>query len=116
MVACAAVWALVQGLGSPEALGAAICSYGVIPGELLGRVPAGTQIPLGQGLACELGESPRWVTLITSMFMHGGWFHVVGNMWFLWVFGNNIEDAMGHGRFVVFYLVTGVAAALTQVA
>src|SRR5256885_5024845 len=48
------------------------------------------------------------------MFLHSGWLHIIGNMWFLWVFGNNIEDSMGHGRFVVFYLLCGVAAAATQ--
>jgi membrane associated rhomboid family serine protease len=50
------------------------------------------------------------------MFMHGGWMHLVGNMWFLWLFGNNVEDAMGHARFVVFYLLCGIAAAALQVA
>jgi membrane associated rhomboid family serine protease len=50
------------------------------------------------------------------MFLHGSWFHIIGNMWFLWIFGNNVEDAMGHFRFVVFYLLCGVAAALAQVA
>jgi membrane associated rhomboid family serine protease len=49
------------------------------------------------------------------MFMHGGWFHIVGNMWFLWIFGNNVEDIMGRARYVVFYLLCGLAAALTQV-
>jgi membrane associated rhomboid family serine protease len=53
--------------------------------------------------------------VITSMFLHGSWMHLLGNMWFLWIFGNNIEDSMGHGRFVVFYLLCGVAAALLQV-
>jgi membrane associated rhomboid family serine protease len=50
------------------------------------------------------------------MFLHGGWFHLIGNMWFLWVFGNNVEDSMGHIRFVVFYLLCGLAAAALQVA
>jgi membrane associated rhomboid family serine protease len=50
------------------------------------------------------------------MFLHGGWMHLIGNMWFLWIFGNNIEDSMGHVRFVVFYLLCGIAAALLQVA
>jgi len=57
---------------------------------------------------------PHWSTLLTSMFMHGGWFHLITNMWFFWVFGNNIEDSMGHGRGVVFYLLCGLAAASTQ--
>ena len=53
--------------------------------------------------------------LITSMFLHGGWMHMLGNMWFLWIFGDNIEDILGHAKFLVFYLVCGVAAGLTQV-
>ena len=54
-------------------------------------------------------------TLITSMFLHGGWMHVIGNMWYLWIFGDNVEDRVGHGRFMVFYLLCGMAAALGQV-
>ena len=55
-------------------------------------------------------------TLITSMFLHGGWMHVIGNMWYLWIFGDNVEDRVGHGRFIIFYLLCGIAAALGQVA
>jgi membrane associated rhomboid family serine protease len=55
-------------------------------------------------------------TLVTSMFLHGGWMHVIGNMWYLWIFGDNVEDRMGHGRFVVFYLLCGFAAAFGQMA
>jgi membrane associated rhomboid family serine protease len=55
-------------------------------------------------------------TLITSMFLHGSWFHVIGNMWYLWIFGDNVEDRLGHGRFVAFYLLCGIAAALGHVA
>jgi membrane associated rhomboid family serine protease len=54
-------------------------------------------------------------TLITSMFLHGSWMHVIGNMWYLWIFGDNVEDRLGHGRFIVFYLLCGTAAALGQV-
>jgi membrane associated rhomboid family serine protease len=54
-------------------------------------------------------------TLITSMFLHGSWSHVLGNMWYLWIFGDNVEDRLGHGRFIVFYLGCGIAAALGQV-
>ena len=57
-----------------------------------------------------------WPTLITSMFLHGSWSHVIGNMWYLWVFGDNVEDRVGHGRFIFFYLLCGIAAALGQVA
>lgn len=60
------------------------------------------------GVAFALG------TTVFSMFLHGGWLHLIGNMWFLWVFGDNVEDALGHLRYLVFYLVCGVAAALTQ--
>src|SRR5580765_3954672 len=55
-------------------------------------------------------------TLITSMFLHGSWSHVIGNMWYLWIFGDNVEDRMGHGRFLLFYLLCGIAAAFGQVA
>ena len=54
-------------------------------------------------------------TLISSMFLHGGWSHVIGNMWYLWIFGDNIEDRLGHGRFIVFYLLCGITAALGQI-
>src|SRR5262245_55105911 len=54
-------------------------------------------------------------TLITSMFLHGSWSHVIGNMWYLWIFGDNVEDRLGHGRFVVFYLLCGIAAAMGQI-
>ena len=65
------------------------------------------------------GVVPRYLsapTLITSMFLHGSWMHVIGNMWYLWIFGDNVEDRLGHGRFIVFYLMCGIAAALGQVA
>jgi rhomboid family protein len=55
-------------------------------------------------------------TLVSSMFLHGSWMHVIGNMWYLWIFGDNIEDRMGHGRFLVFYLLCGIGAALGHVA
>jgi membrane associated rhomboid family serine protease len=55
-----------------------------------------------------------FLTPITSMFMHGGWLHIIGNMWFLWIFGDNVEDVLGRWRFVLFYLMGGLAAALLQ--
>ena len=54
------------------------------------------------------------LNIFTSMFLHGGWLHVLGNMWFLWIFGDNIEDILGHGKYLLFYLLCGVAAGLTQ--
>jgi membrane associated rhomboid family serine protease len=59
-------------------------------------------------------QAPAWLTLLTSMFMHGGLLHLLGNMLFLWIFGNNIEDSMGRVRFVLFYLAGGVVALLAQ--
>src|SRR4051812_22118274 len=56
-----------------------------------------------------------WPTLITSKFLHGSWSHVIGNMWYLWIFGDNVEDRLGHGRFIVFYLLCGFAAAFGQI-
>ncbi|HYT04978.1 MAG TPA: rhomboid family intramembrane serine protease [Gemmatimonadales bacterium] len=109
-------WLFVQGAGASEPLARSVCQLGLIPAEVLGRAPAGTTVPLGQGLECVLTAEPHFSTILTSMFMHGGWLHIIGNMWFLWVFGNNIEDSMGHTRFVVFYLLCGVAAAATQMA
>jgi membrane associated rhomboid family serine protease len=104
-----ACWALVQGLGFGPRLAMSVCQLGAIPGELLGTVAAGTVVDLG-GLSCVIEAEPDWATVITSMFMHGGWLHLLGNMWFLWVFGDNVEDAMGHTRFALFYLLCGLAA------
>jgi membrane associated rhomboid family serine protease len=56
----------------------------------------------------------HFLNILTSMFLHGGWMHVLGNMWFLWIFGDNIEDILGHGKFLVFYVVCGIVAAFTQ--
>ncbi len=108
------VWVFVQGAGAVESLAKSVCELGLVPGEVLRTVPPGTAVPLGPGLQCVLTGDPHWWTVVTSMFLHGGWLHIIGNMWFLWVFGNNIEDSMGHGRFVVFYLLCGVAAAGAQ--
>jgi membrane associated rhomboid family serine protease len=107
-------WFLVQGFGTEPSLSRSVCQLGVIPGELLGTVPAGTTVPLGPNASCRIGEQARWATLFTSMFMHGGWFHLIGNMWFLAVFGDNVEDSMGRGRFALFYVLCGLAAALAE--
>lgn len=103
-------WVFVQGLGMEPALSASVCRYGMVPGDLLRTLPPGSFFPIAPGLVCQLGGTPAWYTLFTSMFMHGGWLHIIGNMWFLWVFGNSVEDAMGHLRFLVFYLICGLAA------
>jgi membrane associated rhomboid family serine protease len=108
-------WLLVQGAGTPTALAASVCNFGLIPGELTLSVPPGTRFPITDRLACVTDEGRQTVTLLTSMFLHGSWMHLLGNMWFLWLFGNNIEDSMTRPRFVAFYLLTGIAAAMMQV-
>jgi rhomboid family protein len=110
------VWLLVQGAGSTLPLARSVCNLGLIPGELTGLLPPGARFPMGEGLVCVTDPGPQASHLITSMFLHGSWMHLLGNMWFLWIFGNNIEDSMGRPRFVVFYLLCGLAAALLQVA
>ena len=111
----ALTWAFVQGLGAPGPLAESLCLYGLIPGDLLGTVAPGTRQPLSDTLVCVLDGSGSGTSIITSMFMHGGWFHIIGNMWFLWVFGDNVEDVMGPVRFVLFYLLCGLGAAGAQV-
>ncbi len=111
----ALAWIFIQGFGSDFSLAASICQYGLIPGELLGTAAPRTKVPLGGGLACVLAPGASGWSVITSMFMHGGWFHIIGNMWFLAIFGDNVEDALGTWRFILFYLLCGVAAAALQV-
>lgn len=89
----------------PRAQEAAVYSWGMIPAVLLGEA----RLPV------ELARVPPVATLVTSMFLHGGWGHLLGNMLYLWIFGNNIEDRLGHGRFVLFYLACGLAAAGSQI-
>lgn len=109
------VWFVLQGFGSEQALARSLCLHGLIPGDLLGHVSMGTEVPLGQGLVCRIDGNGSWFSVLSSMFMHAGWFHIAGNMWFLWIFGDNVEDAMGTVRFVIFYLLCGFAAAAAQV-
>jgi len=113
---CAAAWILVQGAGAALPLASSVCNLGLIPGELTGQAAVGTSFPIGQGLACVTDPGRQPLNVLTSMFLHGSWMHLLGNMWFLWLFGNNIEDSMTRPRFVVFYLLCGLAAALLQVA
>jgi len=108
-------WLVVQGAGSDLPLAKSVCNLGLIPGELTGLLPPGRGFPLGPGLACVTDPGRQVSHLFTSMFLHGGWMHLIGNMWFLWIFGNNVEDSMGRLRFIAFYLITGLAAAAGQV-
>ncbi len=116
ILANAASWVLVQGMGTEQFLAESVCRLGLVPGRLAGTIEPGTYTMLSRELGCRVGTLPAWITLFTSMFLHGGWLHLIGNMWFLWVFGNNIEDSTGRIRFLLFYLLTGAAAALAQVA
>jgi membrane associated rhomboid family serine protease len=108
-------WVLVQGAGSAGPLAQSVCELGLIPGELTASLPAGTRFPMGEGLVCVTDPGRQFTNLVTSMFLHGSWMHLLGNMWFLWLFGNNIEDSMTRPRFIAFYLLCGLAAALAQV-
>ena len=88
----------------PRAGQEAVYALGVIPAVLL----EGARLPPEIALV-----SPE-ITIFTSMFMHGGWFHLIGNMLYLWIFSDNVEDSMGHVRFVIFYLLCGVVAVFAQ--
>ena len=102
IAACVLVYWWQLSLG--EGQGGAIYALGVIPAVLFDTVDLPPDIDLIAPI----------LTPITSMFLHGGFMHLAGNMLYLWIFGNNIEDAMGHVRFIVFYLVCGVAAVFSQ--
>ena len=115
IVANVLVWVFVQGAGSSLSLAASVCNLGLIPGELTGMLPPGERFPMGEGLVCVTDPGRQSSHLFTSMFLHGSWLHLLGNMWFLWLFGNNVEDAMGRPQFLLFYLLCGLAAALLQV-
>ncbi len=108
-------WIFVQGLGSEPSLSLSVCQLGLLPGELLQTVPAGVSIQVGPNMLCQITDSSSWLSVISHMFLHGGWMHIIGNMWFLWIFGNNVEDSMGHMRFIAFYLLCGLAAAGLQI-
>ena len=108
-------WFMLQGAGSPLALAQSVCDLGLIPGELTLSVPPGARFPMGDGLVCLTDPGRQVSHLLTHMFLHGSWMHLLGNMWFLWLFGNNVEDSMGRARYLVFYLACGIAAALLQV-
>jgi membrane associated rhomboid family serine protease len=99
---CVLVFLWQMSLGPAVEL--AVYRYGAIPAALFGT----------QQLPAEVAVIPTWATLMTSMFMHGGWMHLIGNMLYLWIFGNNVEDSMGHGRFIVFYILCGLVAAFSH--
>jgi membrane associated rhomboid family serine protease len=118
LAAIFAAWFFVQGAGFDErSLVASVCNLGLVPGEITRSAAPGSGVPLAEGLSCLVDRDPINIwTPLTSMFLHGGWGHLLGNCLFLWVFGNNVEDAMGRLRFLMFYLLCGLAAACAQVA
>jgi membrane associated rhomboid family serine protease len=103
IAACALVFLWQQSLG-PRAQSDIAFAYGMVPAVLFGSGELPPQLQL----------VPPWATLFTSMFLHGGWLHLLGNMLYLWLFGRGVESALGAPRYLVFYLLCGVAAALTQ--
>ncbi len=93
----------------------ATLNYGAIPYLILHGMRDG-HLVLPDLHTLELHQEVPWPwTILTSMFMHGSWLHIIGNMWFLWIFGDNVEDAMGPVRYLVFYFVSGIAAAAAQI-
>src|SRR6266550_3482372 len=117
LVALVGTWVFVQGAGfNEQQLAVSICNLGMVPGEITHQARLGTAVPLGNGMACLVDNDPiNKFTPLISMFLHGSWLHLLGNCLFFWVFGNNIEDSMGHFRFLVFYLVCGLAAAAAHI-
>jgi membrane associated rhomboid family serine protease len=115
VAACTLAWLLVQGAGSGFALAESVCNLGLIPGELTLSLPPGSSFPMGEDVVCLTDPGSQMSHILTSMFLHGSWMHLLGNMWFLWLFGNNIEDSMTRPRYLAFYLLCGLAAALAQV-
>jgi len=109
------IWIFVQGAGSVGALEASVCNLGLIPGELTLSARPGSGFDMGEGMVCLVDAGREPSHLLSAMFLHGGWMHLLGNMWFLFLFGNNVEDSMGRLRFLWFYLLSGVAASLAHV-
>ena len=105
ILACVLAYVWQHLLMSGEGAQRVAYALGVVPALLTGRVAQPAEIDL----------VPPVVSVLTSMFLHGGFWHLAGNMLYLWIFGNNIEDAMGHARFFIFYVVCGIAAVFTQV-
>ena len=98
------IWEFMSG---QQGMGQIFYQYGLIPSKFLG---------LEGQMARTSSGAPPVITLFTSMFLHGGWMHLISNMWFMWIFGNNIEDELGHVKFLGFYLLCGLGAAFLQMA
>jgi membrane associated rhomboid family serine protease len=111
------VWLFVEGAGLNELrLAASVCNWGMVPAELTHRLPVGYSVPITADAVCSIDDwTSNYLTPITSMFLHGSFGHIFGNSLYFWIFGNNIEDSMGRGRFLVFYVLCGLAAAAAHV-
>jgi membrane associated rhomboid family serine protease len=105
LVTCVLVYVWQHLLLSDVGTQQALYAFGLVPAVLTGR----------ELLPAEIAVIPGWASVLTSMFMHGGFWHLAGNMLYLWVFGNNVEDAMGHIRYFLFYVLCGTAAVFAQV-
>lgn len=127
IVLCAIVFLLQLGTGNPETGPGLTAEYGMIPfrishpGEPF-EIPVGEEVvqtrygPERQLIVADAPPAavPPLLTMLTCVFLHGGWMHILGNMWFLWIFGDNIEDRLGHVGFAFFYLAAGIAASVTH--
>jgi membrane associated rhomboid family serine protease len=83
-------WLLLQGAGAERSVTASVCNLGLVPGELTGAAKIGAAFPMGMGMACVVDAGHHVEHVFTSMFLHASWMHLIGNMWFLWIFGNNV--------------------------
>jgi membrane associated rhomboid family serine protease len=114
-VALIAVNALVWFFELSHGVELSTLDYGAIPAWILHGTREGSLRIPEMGRVVLHQEVPQPFTILTSMFLHGSWLHILGNMWFLWIFGDNVEEAMGRFRYLVFYLLCGVAAAMAQI-
>jgi membrane associated rhomboid family serine protease len=102
IAACALVFLHTLSLGSQGAMERLVADYGIIPAQFTGHSPAHGPVPL-------------YARLLTNLFLHGGWIHLLGNMLFLWIFGDNVEDYFGHFPYLLFYFVCGIGSGLTHI-
>jgi membrane associated rhomboid family serine protease len=113
------VWIIVQGGGFPtdeRQLATTVCNLGMVPGEITHMAKLGTGVALSRTMDCVVdNDRINDLTPVISMFLHGGWMHLLGNALFLWIFGRAIEDVMGPMRFLGFYLLCGLVAAAAQI-
>jgi rhomboid family protein len=118
IIICFLVWIFYQDAGlNAFQLAKTVCDTGMVPGELTHLAPIGQSVPLGPGIVCAVDNDPiNKFTPLISMFLHGSWLHILGNMLYLFVFGRAVEDSMGSGRFFAFYIICGLVAAATHIA